>query len=274
MKNTKPLPNKVIKLEKKAKAPLKSKGGASSPLSPLTPKEKAVLDFIEEQILSSGISPSYQEIKEHFQLASFNSVQNYLKQLMEKGYVYNPPHQKRALQILHTSRAFQDAMVQKSAAASAPSNVTSISKPPRDQLLQARGEVFSLPLLGRVAAGVPIERVQANEHMLVPAAFVKKPHSSFLLKVEGDSMIEDGIFEGDVLIVESAANADNGATVVAMIDHEATVKRFYNHGKNARASSSENPIELRPANARLKPMWFKPDEVEIKGVVVGLMRAF
>ena len=270
MKTTKPLP-KASKAQKTSSNRVEASSGLSSravekPLSPLTPKEKAVLDFIEEQILSSGISPSYQEIKEHFALASFNSVQNYLKQLMEKGYVYNPPHQKRALRLLHNSRVMQDEALQKT---------NSNTKPPRDQLLQARGEVFSLPLLGRVAAGVPIERVQVHEHMMVSAALVKKPHSSFLLKVEGDSMIEDGIFEGDVLIVESTARADNGSTVVAVIDQEATVKRFYQHTSGSILKSAPvvgAQIELRPANARLKPLWYRAEDVEIKGVVVGLMR--
>lgn len=251
----------------KTPKPLPSTGNSNSksskgPLSPLTPKEKAVLDFIESHIASFGVSPSYQEIKDHFGLASFNSVQNYLKQLVSKGYVDNPPHQKRALRLLHNSRAFQDDVIQRS---------VQTSKPPRDQLLQARGEALSLPVLGRVAAGVPIERIQTDEFMSVPAEMVKKPMSTFVLRVEGDSMIEDGIFEGDFLVIEKAPRADNGAIVVAMIENEATVKRIYVKKENR---EDGRVIELRPSNSRLKSMWFEPDQVEVKGQVIGLLRKY
>lgn len=232
-------------------------------LRPLTPKEKAVLEFIENTLASSGVSPSYQEIRDHFGLASFNSVQNYLKQLTQKGYIQTPAHQKRAIQILQPSHSMQTQV----------RSQLSLQQTPPVSLLQARREgALSLPLLGRVAAGQPIERVEANEFIDVPAMLVKRPDSSFVLKVEGDSMIDDGIFDGDYLIVQKQATAQNGDIIVASIDSEATVKRFYFNSKQS--EQPEPQVELRPANPRLKSMWYSPDRVDIKGLVIGLVRSY
>lgn len=232
-------------------------------LKPLTPKEKAVLEFIETTIMSSGVSPSYQEIKEHFGLASFNSVQNYLKQLTAKGYVEAEPHQKRALRILHSAASLQQDLVRK----------FSTAEPARGSLLQARGQVPALPLLGRVAAGRPIERLEHDEFMEVPPILVKKPDSTFLLQVEGESMIDDGIFDGDFILVQKQNFAGNGDIIVATIEDEATVKRFYLRPP-AHGSYDDMMVELRPSNPRLKSMWYSPHEVEIRGIVVGLIRKF
>lgn len=241
-----------------------TKRNASLPLQPLTPKEKAVLEFVESQMLSSGVSPSYQEIKDHFGLASFNSVQNYLKQLTAKGYIEIPAHQKRAIRILQTAQAVQEDLRRRVA----PKGGSS-----RETLLQARGETLSLPLLGRVAAGRPIERTEHGEFVEIPPMLVKKPDSTFVLRVEGDSMIDDGIWDGDYLLVEERKTAVNGDIVVASIDSEATVKRFFVRPRPD--WDSEDPfVELRPANPRLKSMWYPPDEVEIKGLVVGLVRKY
>lgn len=232
---------------------------------PLTPKEKAVLEFIEQHMMSSGVSPSYQEIKDHFSLASFNSVQNYLKQLTAKGYIEIPAHQKRAIRILRSANAVQEEMLRR--------NSLSKGESSRVSLLQARGETLSLPLLGRVAAGRPIERFTNDEFLEVPPLLVKKPASTFVLQVEGDSMIDDGIWDGDYLLVEKKESANNGDIIVASVDNEATVKRIYMRSRPDMAH--EGPmVELRPSNPRLKSMWFHPEEVSIKGMVVGLIRRY
>lgn len=234
------------------------------PLKPLTPKEKAVLEFIETHMMGSGISPSYQEIKDHFGLASFNSVQNYLKQLTTKGYIEIPPHQKRAIRILQSANAVQEDLLRR---------IVSKGGSSRGSLLQARGEALSLPLLGRVAAGQPIERLEHDEFIEVPPLLVKKPDSTFVLRVEGDSMIDDGIWDGDYLIIEKRQTAQNGDIIVASVDQEATVKRFYLRPRPD--FDSEGPlVELRPSNPRLKSMWYSPSDVEIKGLVVGLVRKY
>lgn len=228
----------------------------NSPL-PLTAKEKAVLEFIEGFLLkSSGISPSYQEIRDHFGFASFNSVQNYLKQLTRKGYIKNPANSKRALQVVHTTN-------------------TSTGSP-RTSLLQSKNEeILSLPLLGKVAAGTPIESLKHDEFLSVPGHLLRPSHAhkTFALKVQGQSMIDEGIMDGDTILVQQQSSAANGDLVVAIVDNEATVKRFYLRTP-PRGSHDELMVELRPSNTTMTSMWFSPYEVEIQGVVVGLMRKF
>lgn len=236
-----------------------------SPLPPLTPKEKLVLEFIEDHILSSGISPSYQEIMDHFGLASFNSVQNYLKQLTHKGYIESPQGQKRAIQVLHSASAVQEHLQSKMVSTKTGSH--------RSQLLQARDEVLSLPLLGNVAAGQPIEAFKHDEFVDIPPSMVRDPAKSFALKVQGDSMIEDGIFDADVILVQKQVSANNGEIVVATVDNEATVKRLYLRTQPG-SGSTEKMVELRPSNSTMKSMWYSPEQVEIRGIVIGLIRKF
>lgn len=236
----------------------------ASPTAPLTLKEKGVLEYIEAQLLSSGVSPSYQEIKDHFGLASFNSVQNYLKQLTNKGYISNPLNQKRALQVLHSASAVQESLLAK---------VSTTTGSPRTKLLQARDEILSLPLLGKVAAGQPIEALKYDEFVDVPPSMVRNPSKSFALKVQGESMIEDGIFDEDIILIQEQKSAINGDIVVATVDSEATVKRFYLRAQPDSGNNSKM-VELRPSNSTMKSMWFSPDEVEIRGIVIGLIRKF
>lgn len=232
---------------------------STSPL-PLTAKEKAVLEFIEVSLGGSGICPSYQEIKEHFGFASFNSVQNYLKQLSQKGYVQAASNQKRAIQILHSASALQDHF--KSSTGSSP-----------QPLLQSKEGVLSLPFLGKVAAGRPLEALAHDEFVDVPSALVREARKSFALKVQGNSMIDEGILDGDTILIQQQSHAKNGDLVVATIDNEATVKRFYLHSPS-RGSNNEVQVELRPSNETMPSMWYSPFEVNIQGVVVGLVRKF
>jgi repressor LexA len=233
---------------------------------PLTAKEKMILEFIENQLVETGVVPSYQEIKDHFGFASFNSIQNYLKQLASKGYVSVAANQKRAIQVLQPSSAAQnnlvglkEKLVQK--------KLKKISQEtPRERLLQAsREEVLSLPLLGQVAAGAPIEHFEYNEFIDVPPSLVRNKTKTFALKVKGQSMIEDGILDGDFILVQKQSTAANGEIVVATVDNESTVKRIY---------AKEQRFELRPANSSMQSMWYPIDQVQIQGVVVGLLRKF
>lgn len=230
---------------------------AAAPVASLTAKEKMVLEYIEQSLADSGVSPSYQEIKDHFGFASFNSVQNYLKQLSQKGYISIPNHQKRAIQVLRPSHTVQSYMKSFNKAS-----------PPRDSLLLTnsnRGELFSLPLLGRVAAGLPIEEMEFDESVDVPVSWLRNPDKSFALKVKGQSMIEDGIFDGDIILVQKQTAAKNGEIVVASVDNESTVKRIF---------QNKDQVELRPANASMTSMWYPPDQVAIQGIVIGLIRKF
>lgn len=226
---------------------------------PLTPKEKNLLEYLEGYISHHGLSPTFQEIKDHFGFASFNSVQRYLKQLEQKNYLHVPGgNRKRAISLLHSSSA-----VQSSAAQMNPGASKSFAHRDHDT-----PEAFALPLLGRVAAGQPIEAFDDNEFVDVPASFVRNPQKSYALRVEGQSMIEDGIHDGDIVLVQEQKHASQGEIVVAVVEGSATVKRFY------RGQQTSDKIELRPANSQMQSMWFMPQEVEIRGVVVGLMRKY
>lgn len=233
---------------------------------PLTAKEKMILEFLESSLADSGVCPSYQEIRDHFGFASFNSVQNYLKQLTNKGYIAQASNQKRAIQILQTSQAVQENVVRLADTTKKVRSTFRSQETPHEMLLQTpREEVLSLPLLGRVAAGLPIEEVEHDEFIDVPPSMVRNSGKTFALKVKGNSMVDDGILDGDVILVQKQGNASNGEIVVASVEGESTVKRIY---------SKENQIELRPANSALKSMWYPPHQVQIQGVVVGLLRRF
>lgn len=231
---------------------------STSPL-PLSAKEKAVLEFIQNFQTSSGICPSYQEIKAHFGFASFNSVQNYLKQLTAKGYVKTSSNQKRAIQVLQSANSLKNHRIS--------------AGPSQPTLLQSSEEVLLLSLQGKVAAGRPIESFAYNESIAVPSHMVRHASKTFALKVQGDSMIEEGIWDGDTILVQQQSNADNGDLVVATIESEATVKRFYLRAP-PRGSNDHLMVELRPANEKLQSMWYSPYEVNIQGIVVGLLRQF
>lgn len=231
-------------------------GQENVPVVPLSPKEIKVLSFIEGFIASFGFSPSYQEIKDHFGLASFNSVQNYLKQLTNKGYIHNPLNQKRAIRILRSSNASRDQL-----------EYVSTMGSPRTPLLQSNDEILSLPLLGKVAAGLPLESFKFDETIEVPRSLVKNIKKSFALIVNGDSMIDEGILDGDYLIIEEKSHANSGELVVATIESEATVKRIY-------FSNKDRKVELRPSNKNLKSQWYSDDQVSIRGLIVGLFRKY
>jgi len=236
--------------------------------APLSPKEKMVLEFIEGFIADKGFAPSFGEIKGHFRFASFNSVQRYLKQLQEKGYVSVPGgNQKRAISVLQSADAAKQALKKELSLKSNNNNAVPKGSP-RD--LEREG-VLHLPLLGRVAAGLPIEESQFDETITIPLEMVKIPSRTYTLKVKGNSMIEDGIFDGDVLVVQEQSTARNGEVAVADIGGEATVKRFYFHSGPSMATPQ---IELRPANPDMESLWFPPDQVRVRGIVVGLLRKF
>lgn len=226
-------------------------------IQPLTSKEKLVLVYIETLLSERGMSPSYQEIKDHFGFASFNSVQNYLKQLQNKGYIQNPPHQKRAIQVLHPSGAVQE-------------NIRSLREEFKEQEAATVEHELQLPLMGKVAAGRPLEALTDHESISVPRSLVRNPDKSFVLQVVGSSMIEDGILDGDFILVQKQNVASNGETVIATVDQESTVKRFFQRNQN----SQDKQIELRPANSSMQPMWYPAESVRIQGVVVGLIRKF
>jgi repressor LexA len=225
-------------------------------LRSLTLKEKNVLVFLESYMLENGISPSYQEICSNFGFASYNSVQRYLKQLESKGYIALPGgNQKRAITLLKTASSLQDSLegMQKEQP-----SVVALDRP-------LQPEAVSVQMMGRVAAGAPIEAFDHDEFIDVPSSMVRFADRTFALRVQGQSMVDDGILDGDVILVQKQDRADNGDIIVAVVDNEATVKRIY---------QKPSQTELRPANSTMQSMWFQPGQVQVRGLVVGLIRQF
>lgn len=206
----------------------------------LTPKQRAVLQFLKDYRREHGMPPSYDEIRSEFGFASLNSARKHLLQLHRKGYIRSPfKNQKRALEIVEQEEA------------------------PR---------AATIPLLGTVVAGEPLDSEEIPDSVEVPESLLRRGEH-FALRVRGDSMIDDGIHEGDLLVVQRRDTAEVGQTVVALVDGEATVKRFYRRSGQNGGQSGEK-IELRPANASYAPIVADPEAVQVRGVVVGLVRAF
>jgi repressor LexA len=199
----------------------------------LTRKQKEIWNYLEEHIAEKGYAPTLEEIGAHFGLSSLATVHKHLTNLERKGVIARQWNMSRAIELT----------------------------PPT-----APVRAIALPLLGRVAAGAPIEAVETQERLTIPEEFVRRPHEAFALRVQGESMIEEGILDGDFIVVESRPVADEGETVVAVVDGEATVKKFYRqpHGK----------VRLQPANARIAPIVVKGKDVEIRGVVVAVLRKY
>lgn len=197
----------------------------------ITRRQKAVLDYIKDFLAERGYSPTLEEIADHFQMASLNGVYKHLKNLEERGFIRRLSNQARSIEL--------------------------VDKP-------VTGESI-VPLLGYVAAGRPIEAVANAEYLQIPQDFLTRGRN-YVLRVQGDSMIEDHIADGDLVIVEERRHAHDGETVVALIDgEEATLKRYYREGRS---------IRLQPSNSAMEPIVVDESRLRIQGVVVGLMRKF
>ena len=200
----------------------------------LNERETEILNFIMEEIRRKGYPPSVREIGQAVGLKSSSTVHGYLRQLEEKGYIRRDPSKPRALEILSLQADSWDS------------------------------QVTPVPIVGRVAAGVPILAAENLEGYLTLPLDLLGSGEHFLLAVHGDSMIEAGILDGDILIVRAQPRAENGEIVVAMIGDEATVKRFFQR---------DGSIELRPENSAMQPIIVN-GPVEILGKVTGLIRRF
>jgi repressor LexA len=196
----------------------------------LTPRQRAAYDFIEEFRGRTGYAPSYDEIRAHLGLSSLNAVAKLVTQLRRRGYLVQAPRNAKRW----------------------------LAPPPR------HAEGATIPLLGVVAAGRPVEPMELPEEIEIPASMAGRGER-YALRVRGDSMIEDGIHDGDLVVVRRAERAERGQTVVAVVDGEATLKRFHPVGSD---------VELRPANAAIRPLRVPGDRVEIRGIVVGLLRRY
>ncbi|MFG1498773.1 transcriptional repressor LexA [Halobacteriovorax sp. XZX-3] len=215
----------------------------------LTKKQNQVYLYIKNYYLAEGYAPTQKEIKEHFGLKSFGSVNKYMHYLQEAGKIEVDWNARRGIKLLDVEQTTSNVDQQLA-------SLTNMSP-----------QFSEIPLLGDVAAGNPIEAIEnPSEHTLVPSHMVSRPGRYFALNVQGDSMINDGIHEGDILVCRAQENANQGQTVIALVDNEATVKNFF---------KKKNSVELHPANDRLSPFVITAEnDFRIAGVVVGLMRSY
>ncbi len=224
--------------------------------SMLTKKQKNLLLFINKKLRSSGVSPSYEEMKESLNLKSKSGIHRLISALEERGFIKRLAHKARALEVIKLPETASANDIYNSFS-------PSVIRGGLDSDTNKKNEV---PVLGKIAAGTPIEAIQ-NEVSKVPLPInLEKNGEYFGLKVQGDSMIEAGINEGDTVIVKKADTAENGKIVVALIDdHEAMLKRIRRKGKT---------IALESANKNYETKIFGPDRVKVQGILVSLYRNF
>ena len=224
----------------------------------LTKKQKNLLMFINKKLRASGVSPSYEEMKQSLNLKSKSGIHRLISALEERGFIRRLAHKARALEVIKLPETASANDIYNSFS---PSVIKGgLDKEP------SNNENSEIPVLGKIAAGTPIEAIQ-NEVSRIPLpANIERNGEYFGLKIQGDSMIEAGINEGDTIIVKKTDTADNGKIVVALIDdHEAMLKRIRRKGKT---------IALESANRNYETKIFGPDRVKVQGVLVSLYRNF
>ena len=198
----------------------------------LTPKQKEILDFIRAYRQKRGLSPTQREICEEFGYSSFGTLQKHIKLLLEKGVLVRDWNKRRSLVLAEENKP---------------------------------AGAVEIPLAGRIAAGQPIEPEPEGETVAVPDMLTRKGQN-YVLRVNGSSMIDDGIHDGDFVVVNRREKASNGEMVAALLNGEATLKRFYRE--------ADGRIRLQPANERMSPIWVAEGDLKVQGVVVGLMRKY
>ncbi len=198
----------------------------------LTPRQKEIADFIRRYRSKNGVSPTQREICEEFGYSSFGTLQKHIRLLLEKGVLVRDWNKRRSLALAEEDRP---------------------------------AGAVEIPLAGRIAAGQPIEVEPEGETVAVPEALTRKGQN-YVLRVNGHSMVDDGIHDGDYVVVNRREKAANGEMVAALVNGEATLKRIYNEG--------DGRIRLQPANDRMAPIYAAEGDVKVQGVVVGLMRKY
>ena len=201
---------------------------------PLTKRQSEILDFVRSYITEQGYAPSFEEIAGRFEFQSLATVHEHLSNLERKGYIRRAHNESRAIEVL----------------------------PPRGQAIATE-----IPLLGTVAAGLPIESLAHDETVAVPDDLLPRRGPNYALRVRGQSMVDEHICDGDVVVVHGREAAENGEMVIALVNGaEATVKKFYREPGGW--------VRLQPANATMSPMRFQERDVVIQGVVVGVLRKY
>lgn len=222
----------------------------------LTSKQKELLLFIHSRIKETGVSPSFDEMKEALDLASKSGIHRLITALEERGFLRRLPHRARALEVLKLPDSVTPSAPPRGRGQFRPSVVGAASARPQG----------GIPIIGKIAAGVPIEAMQNEIGRVEAPSDLGDPSDLFALEVQGDSMIHAGILDGDIAILKRTETANNGDIVVALVDEEeATLKRFRKKG---------NSIALEAANPAYETRIFGPDRVRVQGKLVGLHRKY
>jgi repressor LexA len=201
---------------------------------PLTKRQREILNYLATYSEQNGYAPSFEEIAESFNYSSLATVHEHLSNLERKGYIKRAYNESRAIEIL-------------------PSEAT-----PR---------ALELPILGSVAAGQPIEATEHGDTMTVPDSFIRRGGNHYVLRVRGNSMIDEQIRDGDFVVINERRSADNGEMVIALMNgSSATVKKFYRE--------RDGRIRLQPANETMAPMYVHENDISIQGIVVGVLRRY
>jgi repressor LexA len=214
----------------------------------LTVKQHELLLFINKRLNESGVSPSFDEMREALDLKSKSGVHRLISALEERGFIRRLPNRARALEVLKL-----------------PESAAPVAPAPRSVVPAAANDTIEIPLHGRIAAGTPIEALQGTDGFAVPAALLG-PGEHYALEVSGDSMVEEGILDGDFALIRKVDTARDGEIVVALIDNEeATLKTYHREGRT---------IRLDPANSRYEAQRYEEDRVSIQGRLAGLIRRY
>lgn len=229
----------------------------------LTRKQYDLLRFINERIQRDGVSPSFDEMKDALDLRSKSGIHRLISALEERGFIRRLAHRARAIEVLKMPENLADERVARLVPKPAPT--ASRGGPGRVPEIPVAASALDLPIMGRIAAGTPIEAIQhVSHHVGVPNDMVRRGGEHFALEVQGESMIDAGIHDGDVVVIRRQSTAENGDIVVALVEgREATLKRLRKRGA---------AIALEAANPAFETKVYRSDQVEIQGRMVGLIR--
>lgn len=227
----------------------------------LTKKQLDLLEFIDRRMKRDGVPPSFDEMKEALDLRSKSGIHRLITALEERGFIRRLPHRARAIEVVK----LPDALEEKSGFS--PRVIDGDKTDPPAGAMPVSVGATDLPVMGRIAAGTPIEAIShASRTVAVPHTMMKAGKGHYALEVKGDSMIEAGINDGDVVVIQETGSADNGEIVVALVeDQEATLKRFFKRGEM---------IALEAANPAYETRMLRGDQVKVQGRLVGLIRSY
>jgi repressor LexA len=233
----------------------------------LTRKQHELLMFIHERLKEAGVPPSFDEMKDALDLRSKSGIHRLVKALDERGFIRRLPNRARAIEVVRLPDSMTPGLAAPRSRGFSPSVIEGSLgrvRPLADG--ETMAEPVAIPVMGRIAAGTPIEAIQTHSHTIGVPADMLSPGEHFALEVRGDSMIEAGIFEGDTVLIRKTDTAESGDIVVALVDEEeATLKRLRRKGGS---------IALEAANPAYETRIFGPDRVRIQGRLVGLIRRY